>query len=95
VLLIGLTGFLEGPAYSGTITLRQRLAPPGARAQVMATLAGASMCASSISAAVAGAVSSILPLILAFTAVNLLAALIAGRGPLWRPRGPVGPSHRV
>lgn len=38
VLLVTFTGFLEGPAYSGTIGLRQRSAPPAVRAQVMSTL---------------------------------------------------------
>ena len=40
VALIGLTGVLEGTAYSGSIALRQRHAPAAARGQVMTTLNG-------------------------------------------------------
>ncbi len=53
--LIGLTGFLEGPAYSGTIALRQRHAPPAVRAQVMTTLSGVSQLALAAGAALGGA----------------------------------------
>ena len=74
ILLIGLTGFLEGPAYSGTIALRQRRAPPAARAQVMTTVASLSALMMSAGAAVGGAVHDPLALIVVFVAINLLAA---------------------
>ena len=82
IVLIGLTGFLEGPAYSGTIALRQRHAPPAVRAQVMTTLSGGALAAASGGAAVGGVIHGIWPLILTFTAINLVAALAAaGRLP--------------
>jgi MFS family permease len=78
--LVGLTGFLEGPAFSGTINLRQRHTPPAVRAQVMTTLTGIGLVASSAAATVSGAVHEILPVIAGFTAINLIAALIAAKG---------------
>jgi len=74
VLLIGVTGFLEGPAYSGTIALRQRHAPPEARAQVMTTVASLSALMLSGGAALGGAVQDPLALTIVFVAINLLAA---------------------
>ncbi|MGZ4172765.1 MAG: MFS transporter, partial [Solirubrobacteraceae bacterium] len=74
ILLIGLTGFLEGPAYSGTIALRQRHAPPEARAQVMTTVASLSALMLSAGAALGGAVHDPLALIVVFVAINLVAA---------------------
>lgn len=87
ILLIGLTGFLEGPAYSGTVMLRQRHAPPAVRGQVINTLTGATMVGVAAGSAVGGAVGHPLPLIFGFTAINLLAAAIvarAGRDPARR-----------
>lgn len=80
ILLIGLTGFLEGPAYSGTIALRQRHAPPPVRGQVIMTLTGGNMVAVAGCAAIGGVVGNPLPLIIAFTLINLVAATIAARG---------------
>ncbi|HEY3728935.1 MAG TPA: MFS transporter [Solirubrobacteraceae bacterium] len=80
ILLIGLTGFLEGPAYSGTIALRQRHTPPAVRAQVMTTLTGVALVASSAGAAISGAIDRPIPAIVAFTVINVLAALTAARG---------------
>ena len=77
VALIGLTGFLEGPAYSGTIALRQRHAPPAVRAQVMTTLTGTAQVALSLGALVGGALHDPLPLIGLFVAINAFAALTA------------------
>ncbi len=77
VALIGLTGFLEGPAYSGTIALRQRHAPPIVRAQVMTTVSGISQLALAAGAALGGAVHDPLVLIIVFTAINLIAASAA------------------
>lgn len=75
VLLIGFTGFLEGPAYSGTITLRQRLTPPAVRAQVMTTLSGSAQVAVAVGAAIGGLIDDPVPLIVVFAAINLLAAM--------------------
>jgi MFS family permease len=74
IALIGFTGFLEGPAYSGTIALRQRHAPPEARAQVMTTVMSISQLMLSAGAALGGAVHDPLTLILLFVGVNLIAA---------------------
>jgi len=80
IALVGLTGFLEGPAYSSSIALRQRHAPPAVRAQVMTTLGGVFLVAFAAGAALAGALGSARPAIFAFVAVNGLAALAAWRG---------------
>lgn len=86
IALVMLTGMLEGPAYSGTIALRQRHAPPAVRAQLMTTLAGFAIVASSAGAAIGGAVHSVWPLIAGFVAVNAAAALVASRGRVTQPR---------
>ncbi len=80
IALVGLTGFLEGPAYSGSIALRQRHAPPALRAQVMTTLGSVFLVAFAAGAALAGALGSARPAIFAFVAVNVLAALAVWRG---------------
>jgi MFS family permease len=77
IALIGLTGFLEGPAYSGTIALRQRHAPPAVRAQVMTTLTGVAGLMLAAGAALGGVVHDPLILILIFMATNLIAAAAA------------------
>jgi MFS family permease len=79
--LILFTGFLEGPAYSGTIALRQRSAPPAVRAQVMVTVTGLGGVALSAGAALGGLVADPLALIYIFVAINLLAAVTAGAWP--------------
>jgi MFS family permease len=76
IALITLTGFLEGPAFSGTVALRQRYAPPAARAQMMTTLTGIAMIASSAGAVIGGAVDDPLGLIAVFVAVNVVAAAV-------------------
>lgn len=78
-LLILATGILEGPAYSGTIALRQRLTPPAVRGQVLTTLSSIGMVAASAGAAVGGLTQHIDALIGVFTVINLLAAGIALR----------------
>jgi MFS family permease len=83
IALIGFTGFLEGPAYSGSIALRQRHAPPAARAQVMTTLTSISQLMLSAGAALGGAIHDPLTLIVIFCVVNLVAAVAAvSRGSL-------------
>jgi MFS family permease len=77
ILLIGLTGFLEGPAYSGTIALRQRHTPPAGRAQVMTTVASISSLALAAGAAIGGAIHDPRTLIAVFIAINLIAAAAA------------------
>ncbi len=77
VALILLTGFLEGPAYSGTIALRQRHAPVGSRAQVMTTVTSIQQLMMSAGAAIGGVVHRPVILIAMFVAVNLIAAASA------------------
>jgi MFS family permease len=84
-LLITLTGIIEGPAYSGTIALRQRHVPAAVRGQVFNTLGSFSLGAISLGAAVGGLVQRPLATIVAFAAINLVAAAIAARA------GPVTP----
>jgi MFS family permease len=79
-LLITLTGIIEGPAYSGTIALRQRHVPAAVRGQVFNTLGSFSLGAISLGAAVGGLVHHPLATIVLFAAINLVAAAIAARG---------------
>ncbi len=85
IALICLTGFLEGPAYSGTIALRQRHIPPAVRAQVMITFTSVALVAASAGTWLGGLVKRPLPTIIAFVAINQLAALSAA-GLRWRAR---------
>jgi hypothetical protein len=78
-LLITLTGFIEGPAYSGTIALRQRHVPAAVRGQVFNTLGSLSLGAISFGSAVGGLLHPPMTAFVVFTAVNLLAAVIAAR----------------
>ena len=88
-LLILFTGVLEGPAYSGTIALRQRLTPPALRGQVLTTLSSAGMVAASAGAAIGGLVHNVTMPIVGFTVINLLAAAFAVRGSDRGARRPV------
>lgn len=81
-LLITLTGFIEGPAYSGTIALRQRHVPAAVRGQVFNTLGSFGMGAASLGSAVGGLLQRPVTTILAFTGINLVAAVIASRARL-------------
>ncbi len=80
ILLVGLTGFLEGPAFSGSVAVRQRDAPPRVRGQVIMTLTSGNMIAGALCTAVGGAVGRPVPLIFAFVVINLAAAAVAGCG---------------
>jgi len=91
--MITFTGILEGPAYSGTIELRQRHTPPAVRAGVTSTLGAFTLTASSAGAAIAGVVARPVALIFAFLAVNLVAALVAIRGGVSEPGGRHGPGE--
>jgi hypothetical protein len=79
IAVVGLTGFLEGPAYSGTISVRQRLTPPAVRAQLQTTITGVALVAAAAGAAIGGLFHQPLVLIIAFTVINALAALAAAR----------------
>jgi MFS family permease len=87
IALVGLTGFLEGPAYSGSIAVRQRYAPPAIRAQLQTTISGIGLVASSAGAAIGGLSHHPFTLFVLFVAINALAALMvlfAGRTPTSR-----------
>jgi MFS family permease len=75
--LITLTGFLEGPAYSGTVALRQRHVPPTVRAQAFNTLNSLGGIAVALGAAAGGLLHRPLTTVIAFAAVNAVAAAIA------------------
>jgi MFS family permease len=77
IALIGLTGFLEGPAYSGVIALRQRHSPAAVRAQVMTTVTSISQLTFAIGSALGGAIHDPVALIVIFTVVNLVGAASA------------------
>jgi MFS family permease len=79
LLLITLTGFIEGPAYSGTIALRQRHVPPAVRGQVFNTLGSLGMGAISLGSVVGGLLHRPVTAIVVFTAINLVAASICAR----------------
>jgi MFS family permease len=90
IVLVTVTGFLEGPAYSGTIALRQRHTPAHVRAQVMTTITGIGMVAASAGAVFGGVVHQIWVVVVIFAAVNAAAALSAARIrvlPRLRPSG--------
>lgn len=86
VFLITLTGFLEGPAYSGTIALRQRHAPPAGRAQVMTTIGSMSLFSAALGSAIGGAIHDVIPAVVLFVAVNVIALLVTA-GPRPAARG--------
>jgi MFS family permease len=77
VLLVGLTGFLEGPAFSGSVALRQRQVPSAVRAQVTTTVIGTIGLIMSAGAALGGAIADPVALIDIFVALNLTAAAVA------------------
>lgn len=81
IAFVTLTGILEGPAYSGTIALRQRHTPAPLRSAVMNTLGAFTYTASSLGAVLAGLIARPGVLVLIFVGANLLAALIAGAWP--------------
>jgi MFS family permease len=80
ILLVGITGFLEGPAFSGSVAVRQRDAPARVRGQVIMTLTSGNLIAGALCTAIGGAVGRPVPLILGFVGINLAAAVVAGRG---------------
>lgn len=84
-LLITLTGIIEGPAYSGTIALRQRHVPAAVRGQVFNTLGSLSLGAISLGSAIGGLLHRPVTAIAVFTAVNLVAAAIAARAAGTKP----------
>jgi MFS family permease len=80
IVLVTLSGTLEGPAYSGTVALRQRHAPPGARTQVLNTIQSLNQLTTSMGSILGGLLHHPATAIAVFCGLNLLAAAIAGRG---------------
>jgi MFS family permease len=80
IVLVTITGFLEGPAYSGTIALRQRHTPAAHRAGVLSTVSAFMLVSSSAGSAVAGLADQPVALTFAFTGVNLVAGAVAASG---------------
>jgi MFS family permease len=78
--LVLLSGILEGPAYSGTIALRQRHAPPHVRAQVLNTMQSLNMAAAAVGSVAGGLLHRPPYAFVAFGGLNLLAALIMAPG---------------
>ncbi|HEY2005069.1 MAG TPA: MFS transporter [Solirubrobacteraceae bacterium] len=74
VLLVALTGFLEGPAFSGSVVLRQRQVPSAVRGQVTTTVVGLIGIAVTAATAAGGAIADPTALIDIFVALNLAAA---------------------
>jgi MFS family permease len=89
VVLVGLSGFLEGPAFSASVALRQRHVPPAVRAQVTTTAVGFITMVSSAGAALGGAIADPVTLVYVFVALNLAAAGVAMLGVRSSARRPV------
>jgi MFS family permease len=75
--LVALTGVIEGPAFSGSVAVRQRHAPAAIRAQVMTTMIGLLQITMALGSVVGGAIHDPVPTIYLLVAVNLLAGVIA------------------
>jgi MFS family permease len=76
VAFVLLSGITEGPAYSSTIAMRQRHAPPGARTQVLNTIQGLNQLTTSVGSVLGGVLHHPATAIVAFCVVNLLAAAV-------------------
>jgi MFS family permease len=80
VAMVGLSGIIEGPAFSGSVALRQRHVPPQVRAQVTTTVVGSIGMLTTISTAVGGAIADPTTLVDLFVALNLIAAAVCALG---------------
>jgi MFS family permease len=74
IAVVALSGVLEGPAFVGTVLIRQRYPPPAVRAQVNTTIASVGLAASALGSLIGGVLHHPVPIIVAFMVVNLLAA---------------------
>ena len=77
IVLITFTGFLEGPAYSGTIALRQRYTPPAIRASTHSAINAATLLSNSAGSLIAGLANRPGVIIVCFVATNLAAGTLA------------------
>jgi MFS family permease len=80
--LVLVSGVAEGPAYSGTVAMRQRHAPPGARTQTLNTMQGLNQLTMSLGSVLGGVLHQPSVAIGGFCVLNLLAtAVVAGHRP--------------
>jgi MFS family permease len=87
LVLVTLTGLLEGPALAAFFTVRQRFTPPQLRGQVFSTVGSLTLAGMAIGAAFAGPLHAALgtdATLLAFAALQFASAacLLAARGAL-------------
>jgi MFS family permease len=78
--LVLVSGIAEGPAYSGTIAMRQRHAPPGARTQTLNTMQGLNQLTTSLGSVIGGVLHHPAGAIVGFCVLNALAAGIVTGG---------------
>jgi len=79
LLLIALTGVVEGPSLVALIAVRQKLAPPHLRGQIFATASSLDLAAIAAGSALAGPIHSALgtvAILLCFAALMLAAGLV-------------------
>ena len=82
IVLVCLTGVLEGPAFAGSVAIRQRYPPPAVRAQVISTIMSVTLTASALGSAAGGAARNPATIVGLFVVINLLAAAcMAAAGP--------------
>lgn len=87
LILVTLTGLLEGPALAAFFTLRQRYTPPELRGQVFSTVGSLTLAGMAIGSAIAGPIHAALgtdATLLAFSVLELVSAvcLLTARGEL-------------
>jgi MFS family permease len=80
--LVLVSGVAEGPAYLGTVAMRQRHAPPAARTQTLNTMQGLNQLTMALGSVLGGVLHHPSVAIVAFCVLNLFAtAVVAGRRP--------------
>ncbi|MBV9535876.1 MAG: MFS transporter [Solirubrobacterales bacterium] len=87
IVLVTLTGLLEGPALAAFFTLRQRYTPPQLRGQVFSTVGSLTLAGMAIGSAIAGPVHAALgtdATLMAFAVLQLVSGgcLLTARGEL-------------
>jgi hypothetical protein len=80
IALVLLSGITEGPAYSGTVAMRQRHSPPGARTQTLNTMQGLNQLTMSLGSVLGGVLHHPSVAVVAFCALNLLASGVVAGG---------------
>jgi MFS family permease len=80
--LVLVSGILEGPAYSGTMALRQRRAPERVRSQMLNTMQSLNQVGAGVGSIAGGLLHRPALAFIAFAALNVAAAGVSGRGAL-------------